>query len=203
MIEDVLGSAEVVDRSVAFSGKVWDVETHTVRLPDGDVRRDLVAHPGAVAVLALDVDDRVLLVHQYRHPAAGTLWELPAGLLDVAGEDPLEAAKRELAEETETRADTWSLLIDLLPFSGGSSEAIRVFLASGLAPVATTFVREAEEAQMTVRRVPFDEVVASALAGRLHNATLLTAVLALDAARRRGVEPRDAHRPFDWHLPPR
>lgn len=203
MIEDRLGSAPVVRSETLHTGAVWDVEAHEVTLGDATIRREVIVHPGAVAVLALDEHDRALLVHQYRHPAAATLWELPAGLLDVAGEDPLDAARRELAEETDTQARDWALLTDLVPTGGGSTEVVRIYLATGLSATGATFAREAEEAEMEVRRVPFDEVVDAALAGRLHNAALMTAVLAVDASRRRGIDPRAADTPFDWHLPRR
>ena len=101
---------------IKVDGQVWDVVTETVELPGGErVVRDLVLHPSAVAVLALDDHERVLAVHQYRHAVRATLWELPAGLLDVEGESPLATARRELWEETHHEADEWSVLVDFLP----------------------------------------------------------------------------------------
>ena len=121
---------ERVDRAVlaadvVFDGAVWDVRRETVDLGDaGPVVRDFIDHPGAVAVLALDEDDRVLLVRQYRHPVRSLLWELPAGLSDVADEPLTDTARRELWEETGYRADRLDLLLDPLLSPGSSSERL-------------------------------------------------------------------------------
>ena len=99
----------------------------TVDLGEGGVvQREYVQHTGAVGILALDEDGRVLFVEQYRHPVGMTLWELPAGLLDVRGELPLRAAQRELAEEADLRAGRWDLLIDWFNSPGGMTEALRL-----------------------------------------------------------------------------
>ncbi|MFC7430009.1 MULTISPECIES: NUDIX domain-containing protein [unclassified Agrococcus] len=204
MIEDALGSLPVAHRETVFSGRVWDVERHTVDLPSGStIVRDLLDHPGAVAVLAVNERDEVLLVHQYRHPVGATMWELPAGLLDVEGEDPLVGAQRELAEETDTVAATWGVLCDISTSGGGSSEVLRIYLATDVSDASETFARTDEEAEMQVRWVPLAEVVDAALSMRLHNATMLTAVLAYEAMRARGGAPAPADVPFDWHRPAR
>lgn len=204
MIEDTLGSLPVTHRETVFHGRVWDVERHTVDLPSGTtIVRDLLDHPGAVAVLAVNERDEVLLVHQYRHPVGATMWELPAGLLDVEGEDPLVGAQRELAEETDTVAATWGVLCDISTSGGGSSEMLRIYLATDVSDAPEAFARTDEEADMEVRWVPRAEVVAAALANRLHNATMLTAVLAYEALRARDGQPQPADVPFDWHRPAR
>jgi ADP-ribose pyrophosphatase len=159
--------------------------------------RDYVRHPGAVGVLALDVDERVLLVHQYRHPVGMTLWELPAGLLDVDGEPPQDAVQRELAEEADLRASEWHTLIDWVLSPGGTSEAFRCYLARGVTPVpeAERHTREGEEHEMPSAWFPLDEVRDAVLAGRLHNPSLVVGVLTACAARDAGwstLRPADA-----------
>ncbi|HET8778909.1 MAG TPA: NUDIX hydrolase, partial [Agromyces sp.] len=95
-----------------FDGRIWDVRRDTFELGGAALAREYVDHPGAVAVLALDDDDRVFLIRQYRHPVRTHDWEIPAGLLDVADEDPLLAAQRELAEEGDLAASEWAVLAD-------------------------------------------------------------------------------------------
>ena len=179
----------VLDSRLVFRGMIWDVARETVELGEsGTVTREFVRHPGAVAVIALDPDDRVLLLRQYRHPAGAELWEPPAGLLDVPGEDPVLAAQRELAEEADLTATSWWLLVDYLSTPGGSDEALRVFLARGLSevPEAERHDRQAEERDMVARWVPLDEAVTAVLAGRLRNPSAVVGVLAAAACRARG-----------------
>lgn len=169
-----------------FHGRVWDVVTETFDLPGvGRLSRDLVRHPGAVAVLALDEDDQVLLLQQYRHPIAAHDWELPAGLLDVPGESELGAARRELAEETDLRAARWHRLVGLHSSPGALSEHITIFLARQLDDIPPTerHERTDEEATMVRRWVGLDEVVQGVLDGRLENGILALGCLA--AARLR------------------
>jgi len=172
----------------SFEGRVWDVVTEEVDLGEaGVVHRDFVDPTGAVAVLALDDEDRVVLVQQYRHPVGAFEWELPAGLLDVDGEPAHLTAARELLEEADLVAGEWHLLLDHYASPGGSSEALRVFLARGLrdVPDDERHQRDAEELGMPVRRVPLDEVVDAALAGDVHNGTLMIAVFAATRLRER------------------
>ena len=196
-IRDVPSPRTVLERDVVFSGRVWDVVTEHVRLSDGVAVRDVIRHPGAVAVVAYREPGEVLLVCQYRHPVAREMWEPPAGLLDVAGEDPLAAAKRELHEEADVVAETWHVLQDFFTTPGGSSEAIRIFLARGVTEVPRDerFARVAEEKDMIRRWVAVDEALAGIAAGDLQSPTLLTGMFALDAARRADwatLRPADA-----------
>ncbi|HSK26596.1 MAG TPA: NUDIX hydrolase [Jiangellales bacterium] len=174
-------------RQVLETGRVISVREDTVRSPaDGSTfTRDVVVHPGAVGVVALDDEDRVLLVQQYRHPVGHRLLEVPAGLLDVAGEDYLEAARRELFEEAHVRAEDWRVLVDYFTSPGMTTESLRVYLARGLSDVAVgdRHVGEHEEADMPVVRVPLTDLVAAVLGGRVHNPTLCVGVLATWAAR--------------------
>jgi 8-oxo-dGDP phosphatase len=163
------------------------VREDMVRLPDGEVvGRELVEHPGAVAVVALDELDRVLMIRQYRHPVAATLWEIPAGLRDVDGEPLVETARRELAEEAGYQASDWRVLADFLSSPGISTERLRVFLARDLTVVPADqreYVRHHEEAYLTVAWVSLDEIVRRILSGDLHNGVAMVGVLSAYAAR--------------------
>jgi ADP-ribose pyrophosphatase len=200
-LRDVEDPRPVSRRETVHHGMIWDVVRDTVDLgPGGTVRREYVRHPGAVAVLAMDDDGRVALVHQYRHPVRMVLWELPAGLLDVAGEPPPEAARRELMEEADLRAQRWDVLVDWFNSPGGMDEALRVYLARDLSPVPEPerHVREAEEHGMPVRWATLDEARDAVLAGRLRNPSAVVGVLAACAARETGwttLRPADT----PWH----
>ncbi|WP_372440590.1 NUDIX domain-containing protein [Cellulomonas dongxiuzhuiae] len=185
---DVPCERDVVEHRLLHDGRVWDLVSDTVRLDDGEVVREYVDHPGAVAVIALDDDDRVLLLSQYRHPVRHVLWEPSAGLLDVENEDLVAAAARELAEEADLVAGRWWRLVEYFSSPGGSDERITVFLARDLTPVPDDerYVRGEEEAAMVPVWVPLDDAVAGVLAGRLHSPTTVTGVLAAAAARAAG-----------------
>ncbi len=181
LLHDRPGDSAVTQSQVSFSGYVWNVVTDDVVLSNGDVvHRDVVRHPGAVAVIALDEDGHVVLVEQYRHPMMSRMWEAPAGLRDVDGEPALVTAQRELAEEAGLQAEQWTPLLELALTPGGSDEIISVFLAEDLSACEVAdFVPEGEEAEIVVGRFPLQEVIEAVLAGRIRNATLACAVLAL------------------------
>jgi 8-oxo-dGDP phosphatase len=185
---DVPRAHGVVEHELVYRGRVWDVARDVVDLGDSQVVREYVAHTGAVAVIALDDEDRVLLLSQYRHPAQHVLWEPPAGLRDVAGEEPVATAARELAEEADLVAGRWWRLVEFFTTPGGSSEHITVFLARDLTPVEQhdLFERTDEEATMVPRWVPLDEAVAGVLGGRFASPTTTIGVLAAAAARAGG-----------------
>ena len=185
-LSDEAFSVEVLDSEVAFDGAVWDIRRERFAYAEGTLTREFMEHPGAVAVLAVDADDRVLSIQQYRHPIQMRNWELPAGLLDVDGEPPLEAAQRELAEEADLVAADWQPLITLHTSPGGSDEVIHVFRATGLSAAPEVFARDSEEADIVLRWVALDEAVDAALTGRVHNGIFLAAVLAEHARRTRG-----------------
>lgn len=201
-LRDELLTRSVTSSEVVFEGAVWDVRRDTFELEGETLVREVVDHPGAVAVLALDEQDRVLLIRQYRHPVSANEWEIPAGLLDIAGEDPLVGAQRELAEEADVTADEWEVLVDYFTSPGGMDEAIRVYLARGLRPVpeGERHQREGEEAHLLQRRVPLDEVAAAVLAGDLHNSTLVIATMTARASREGGwTSLRPADSPWPEH----
>jgi 8-oxo-dGTP pyrophosphatase MutT (NUDIX family) len=185
-LRDESHPVEVVSSERAFAGKVWDIRRETFRYGDGEVVREFVDHTGAVAVLALDAEERVLLIQQYRHPIGERDWELPAGLLDIAGEDPAVAAGRELEEEADLVAGSLQLLTEFYTTPGGSNESIRIYLARDLTATAEAFARAEEEADIRIEWVPLDDAVAAVLGGRLHNSILMLGVLTAAAARDRG-----------------
>ena len=207
-VADSAQQRPVVATETIHAGMVFDVVAERVAL-DGDgsdaehpsvVRREFVRHPGAVAVVALDEHERVLLLSQYRHPVRRELWEPPAGLLDVVGEDPRGAAARELAEEADLTAGRWDVLVDYFTSPGSSDEAIRVFLARDVAPVAEgeEYARQDEERDMVAHWVPLDEAVTLVLSGALHNPSAVVGILAAAAARAAGwatLRPADVRWP--------
>ena len=199
-IRDITDRWPVASSAVLGDGTLVRLRRDTVRMPDGDeVGRDILEHPGAVAVLALDQAGRVLLIRQYRHPVGRLLWEIPAGLRDVAGEPPHVTAERELIEEAGYRAAQWHALVDFFPSPGISTERVRVFLARGLSQVPEserTFVPVHEEAHLLVAWVDLDELVGRVLAGQLHNGVSALGILSAYAARQGGFTAlRDAEAP--------
>ncbi len=203
-ISDELSPRELIGRETVYEGRIWNVVHDTVQLSDDGscIERDYIVHPGAVSILALDERERVLLVNQYRHPVGMRLWELPAGLLDVAGEPPLEGAKRELWEEADRTAESWAVLTDVFLSPGSSSEALRIFLARdvNLAPEGQRHERTDEEAEIITRWVPLDEAVAAVLDGRIHNPSAVVGLLAAFAARASNYSTlRPADSAFDAH----
>ncbi|MGW1198604.1 NUDIX domain-containing protein [Streptomyces sp. NPDC002536] len=203
VIKDTAEEWRVVAGETPFTGNKTSVRTDEVVMPDGTVvKRDYQVHPGSVAVLALDDRDRVLVLRQYRHPVRQKLWEIPAGLLDVPGENPLRAAQRELYEEAHVKAEDWQVLTDVYTTPGGCDEAVRVFLARGISEAeGERFDVEEEEADMELARVPVADLVRGVLAGELHNNCLVVGVLSLVAART--GDGLDALRPADAPWPAR
>ena len=168
----------VLSSELVYEGRVWDVRSDRVRYGDGEIVRQYVAHPGAVAIVALDDEARVLLIQQYRHPIRHRDWELPAGLLDVPGEDPAAAAQRELAEEADLVAAHWEPLVSSWTTPGGNDELIQLFLATGITAADAAHSREDEEADIRLAWVPLDDAVAAVLDGRMRNGILAIGVLA-------------------------
>jgi 8-oxo-dGTP pyrophosphatase MutT (NUDIX family) len=162
-----------------YRGKVLALRADEVAMPDGQVaRREVVEHFGAVAILALDEQDQVVLIHQYRHPLGHRLWELPAGLLDEPGEAPVAAAAREFAEEVGLSAARWEVLVDVAASPGFTDEVVRVFLARDLAPADREQPVGDEEADLVVHRVALAEAVRMVLAGEVVNSSSAAGILA-------------------------
>ena len=177
-------------------GRVVALRLDEVEMPDGSVaKREVVEHLGAVAIVAVDDDGKLVLIHQYRHPLGRRLWELPAGLIDHAGEDPLDAAKRELVEEVGLEAAQWSVLVDIAASPGFTDEVIRVFLATDLSVVDREMLGE-EEADLVARRFPLAEAVRMALAGEILNGPAVGGILAAQTVLNGGGETRPTDAPW-------
>lgn len=180
---------DVLRSDPIYQGRVTAVRRDEVRMPGGlSSPRDVVELPGAVAIVALDGQDRVLLVRQYRHPVGRRLWEVPAGLLDSTTETPTEAGQRELFEEGHLRAGTWHTLVDILTSPGMADETIRVLLARDLTVVdkSERFEGFHEEAEMECAWRPLSDCVDQAFTGALENGITVSAVLATALAVQRG-----------------
>jgi len=186
-LRDEAVEAEVVSSDLVYEGLVWDVRSDTVRYGDGEVVRQYVDHPGAAAVVAIDDEERVALIQQYRHPIRHRDWEIPAGLLDVPGEPPIETARRELEEEVDLRAESIEPLVSIFTTPGGNDEVVHIFLARGLTSAPHTHVREQEEADIRLEWVPLRDAVDAVLAGRMRNGILASGVLAAAERLRRNA----------------
>jgi ADP-ribose pyrophosphatase len=188
---------EVLSTEDVYVGRIIAVRVDDVAMPGGaQAKREVVEHHGAVAIVALDDDDQVTLIHQYRHPLGRRIWELPAGLIDFVGEEPVESAKRELVEEVGLAAENWSVLVDVAASPGFTDEVVRVFLATGLSVVDRELLGD-EEADIVARRVPLSEAVRMALAGEMVNGAAVAGVLAAHAVRLSGAPPRPADAPWE------
>lgn len=204
-VRDEVADLPIQGTTEVFTGAIWDVRSDLVEIAEQTVTRDLVVHPGAVGVIALDDDDRVLLLRQYRHPLGAYLFEPPAGILDDPHEEPLLAAQRELLEEAGLLARNWYLLVDFANSPGGSSETFRCFLARGLrpAPGGRQLTGEAEEMDMPTVWVPLEEARDMVFAGALQNPTTVIGVLAAWSARANGwdaLKPPETPWPMREHV---
>lgn len=160
---------------------------HAPGEPEHQFTRLVVEDPGAVVVLAIDEADRVVILRQYRHAVQRRMIQLPAGKLDEPGEDPQDAAERELREETGLAADQWTHLLTTFASPGITSETHAIYLARELREVPRDFVAHHEEAEMTVERVAYADLLEAVLAGRAADAPLASAMLATEALRARGL----------------
>jgi 8-oxo-dGTP pyrophosphatase MutT (NUDIX family) len=169
---------QTVATETVYRGKILALRTDEVRMPGGDTAiREVVEHYGAVAVAAVDDEDQLAMVYQYRHSLGHRFWELPAGLLDEPGEDPAAAAARELHEETGLVAEDWRVLVDVASSPGFCDEAVRVYLARGLRHVGRPEAQH-EEADLTVHWLGLREAADRVLTGEIVNATAAAGVLA-------------------------
>ena len=199
MISDRVVSYPVTERKTVFDGLVWDVRRDVFGLNSESLTRDYIVHPGAVAIIALNESGELLLIEQYRHAQGKIMWEAPAGLMDLANEDPLETAKRELYEETGYLAKTWNVLLDLANTPGGSTEQIRIYFAQDLSlhPDGRP-TGDAEELDMPVHWIPIPDVLESIRRGAVTNPQLVAGThAALIAMAEPDLALRSADAP--WH----
>lgn len=187
---------EVVSSEDIYVGRILALRRDEVAMPgERTAAREVVEHLGAVGIAALDENDNVVLIHQYRHALGRRIWELPAGLIDHAGEDPVEAAKRELVEEVGLAAENWSVLVDVAASPGFTDEVVRVYLATGLSTVDREVLGD-EEADLVARWFPLDEAVRMTLAGDIVNCATVSGLLATHAVRSGAAHPRPADAPW-------
>ena len=174
------------ESAVVWRGYIYDVATHTLEVGGETVRREITLHPGAVSVMCLNDADQLLLLRQYRHPVGGFLFEPPAGLMDVSGETPLAAAKRELQEEAGLQAVRWNVLIDYHNSPGGSTEAHRIYLARDLSehPLGKSGGDGAEENEMAQVWLGIEQAEKLAAEGAFSNPAALLGIFALSYAYR-------------------
>lgn len=180
-LKDSKETKTIVKSQIVYEGLVWDIQRDEVEIQNANFQRDYISHTSAVAVLAFDETGKIILIKQYRHPVREKLWEIPAGLLDLKGEAQIEAAKRELKEETDYEAAQISKLISYYPTPGSSNEELHIFLATGCRKVDSEYLKEAEEAELEVATFDLEEVKKAVLNGEIKNGPLVTAVLAYEA----------------------
>jgi ADP-ribose pyrophosphatase len=176
----------VTETELVFNGKIWDVVRETFDFAGNRLVREFVQHPGAVAVVALNEFDEVLLIRQYRQPVKAYLWEIPAGLLDVPGESKLDAAKRELLEETGYVAVYWQPLNEFYSTPGGSSEIITIFLAKNLKQIGHDLELQGEEADMELRWVPLTQALDEVMRSEMRSPTAAFGVMAASISQNSG-----------------
>jgi 8-oxo-dGTP pyrophosphatase MutT (NUDIX family) len=187
---------ETISSETLHTGKIFALRRDDVRMPGGKiVTREIVEHYGAVAIVAIDDEGRIPMVHQYRHPFGRRLWELPAGLLDLNGEAPHLTAARELREEAGLEAQTWQVLVDLDSTPGFSDESVRVYLATGLTQVDRPEAHD-EEADMTLQWYPIENAVGRVFSGEIVNALAVAGILAAYAVRNGLAKPRPVDTPW-------
>lgn len=168
------------DGKVVFDGKIIRLEHWTVKLPNGNLAlREVACHPGASAVVALDEDDNVILVQQYRAPIGRLTLEIPAGKLDSAEEDPFECARRELSEETGLIAENWRKLTVLETTPGFCNERIHLYLATGLKQGET---HPDEDEFVATTRMPLKDAVAKVMDGTFRDGKTALGIMMASAA---------------------
>lgn len=183
---------------VLFDGPIIAVRQDTIDGPTGEMTREIVEHFSAVAIAPVR-DGKVLLIRQYRHGVGRYLWEIPAGLLDMAGENPLDAARRELAEEAGLVAERWHLLGDVVTSPGFCEEFTRIYLAEGLSNDLSELDFEIpdpehEEADLETRWVPVPEAIEWVQMGKVENSIAVAALLHLAVGTK-----RDVSEPYYYH----
>lgn len=179
---DAALAERVQTEDVAWRGRIFDVDRLQVKMPDGRMAiRDVVRHPGAVAIVALTADGKICLVRQYRTALGRVTVEIPAGKL-APGEDPLDCASRELMEETGLRAEQIAFLTTIATSCGFADELIHIYLATGL--TQGTSSPDADEF-INVDLVPLTELVDAVLDGRIEDAKTVVGALICDAVAHR------------------
>jgi len=189
----------LLNRDIAHRGRIWDVVHDTFDIGDFQISRDYIRHTGAVAIVAVNSNQEILTIRQYRQPVGAYLVEIPAGLLDSPNEDPLLAAKRELAEEAGCVAKNWSVLVDFFTSPGSTTESVRIYLAEEVTTIDfDESERVDEESEIVTRWVTSESALDNIKNGKWQSPTLVMGILALVAFK----EGRDSHTqwPARMHL---
>ena len=172
-----------IKKTLLHKGMVWDLVSETFEFNGVELTREYVDHTGAVAVLAFNEKEELLLMKQYRRPVGKFLMELPAGLLDVPGESLLDCAKRELAEEAGLDAASWAELISFHTTPGGNNEAITVFVAKELSKTSLVFEATGEEVDMPQSWVPIKDAVKLVLTGQIMSPSAVVGIMAYQLSK--------------------
>lgn len=178
MPKDEAFATQISERKTVFEGMIWDVVSETFQFAGQTLTREFVDHPGAVAVLALNAQNQILMIRQYRQPVKQFLWEIPAGLLDIDGESLVDAAARELQEETGYKAATVDHLIDFFATPGGNNEMIRIYLARNLEFIGRPDEQEGEERELQVEWIDFEQALGSVLNSQIKSPSAAVGILA-------------------------
>lgn len=187
---------ETISSETVYRGAIFALRRDRVRMPgDTTAVREVVEHYGAVAIVAMDDDNNIAMVYQYRHPLGRRLWELPAGLLDASGEPAHLTAARELQEEAGLQASSWQVLVDLDSTPGFSDESVRVYLATGLSAAEQPEAHH-EEADMTWQWFPLAQAARKVLTGEIVNAIAVAGILAAHAITNGLAQPRPVDSPW-------
>jgi ADP-ribose pyrophosphatase len=184
-ISDTPANIPASTRQQQFQGYAWEVVQESFTLEGQEIDRDFIRHPGGVSVVAVNESNEVLMIRQYRRPVDSYLWEIPAGLRDLAGEDPADTAKRELLEETSMVAGHWEPLGVYYNTPGGSSELNQIFFAHQLSEVPSDYLKTDEEVGLQPTWVPISEALAAIEAGNIKNPNAVVGILL--AARKLGL----------------
>ena len=181
--ENSLPKPLTVSSEAVWHGRIFDVMVDQVVFEPGHApqRRDYITHPGGVGIVALREGASgpdVLLLRQYRQALGRRIWEVPAGLRDVAGEPLIVTAQRELREEADLEAADWKVLLDLYTSPGCSNEHLRIYLARDVRPVESFYQRSGEEAAIELQWVNLDRAVQMIFQGEISNPSATCGVLA-------------------------
>lgn len=190
---------KVLSTELLIDAPIIAVRKDKLSMPDDQVAyREVVEHMGAVAVVAVNDNNQIAMVNQYRHSVRRRLWELPAGLLDIKDESELVGAQRELVEEAGLEASQWSVLTDLVTSPGFCEESARVFLAQDITEVERPEAFGDEEADMDFAWVDLDEAVKKILAGEINNSIAVAGILAAKQVLSGNGVTRDVSEPFEF-----
>ncbi len=175
MIPDSQLRETFLSKDEIYPGKIIRVETWQVALPNGGTAlREIVRHNGASAIVPVDGAGMVTMVRQHRVAIDKCTWEIPAGKLDSPNEDPFDAAKRELEEETGLQAEHWQKLTSMYTTPGFCNERITIYLATGLSQHPA---HPDEDEFLRIKKIPLDDAIAQCVSGEIQDGKTLVGLL--------------------------